>query len=100
VEVKAEVLDPITAQRSTTNVFLYAFHAPKHKGGHLLPRTYGECMGMIAGRRIYHDHKARARLANIVFAPTTGLEPVTAMHPIYHMHGDMYAAVAPAETGM
>jgi acyl-coenzyme A thioesterase 9 len=91
VEVKAEVLDPITGTRTTTNVFHYSFNAKQHKGGQLLPRTYSECMGMIAGRRIYEGFKAkdllRASGGLKGFTPTTGLASVATISPVQHALG-------------
>lgn len=65
VFVDADVLDPETNQRLTTNVFEYAFHVKDHHCPPILPVTYLEGLNYIKGRRNYQAARREGRISQL-----------------------------------
>ncbi|KAL7750838.1 hypothetical protein RI367_003795 [Sorochytrium milnesiophthora] len=51
VQVTADVIDPLTLKRETTNVFHLTFTSPQHKVPAIMPQTYEEAMRYLDGKR-------------------------------------------------
>ncbi|CAM4722619.1 unnamed protein product [Leuciscus chuanchicus] len=54
VRVHTEVLDPLTRQHSTTNVFHFTFHVEKEVPS-VVPQSYGESMLYLDGKRHFDE---------------------------------------------
>lgn len=54
VRVHTEVLDPLTRQHSTTNVFHFTFHVEKDVPA-VVPQSYGESMLYLDGKRHFDE---------------------------------------------
>ncbi|KAK7090318.1 hypothetical protein V1264_010133 [Littorina saxatilis] len=55
LKVHAEVVDPLTGSRHTTNDFYFAFDTNQPDLPHVVPKTYSESMLFLDGMRHLRD---------------------------------------------
>ena len=71
VQVSADVVDPATGARDTTNVFHFTFRSGKELRP-VIPRTYEECVTYIAGLRRRQASMKLKRSKHVPILPVPG----------------------------